>query len=162
LTIWGILQLVKKPDKITYPPLEDHVGASLWQMSELWKARFDHEMVKMGHHYFAEARGNIMRHIGPDGVAQTTLVQRMGFSKQAVQQLLDDLVADLVVIRTNDPKDKRSKIIVLTQLGLAALHDANKIKLKIEKDYEKLIGAENLQSLIDNLERLKTRILEKQ
>jgi DNA-binding MarR family transcriptional regulator len=146
--------VVKKLDKLTYPPLENHVGASLWRLSELWKKRFDAEMVALGHDYFAEARSNILRYIGPNGVSQSIVVKRMGLSKQAVQQLLDELVTEGVVTKLPDPKDQRGKLVVLTQLGLAALHDANKVKNRIQKDYEKLIGAERLTRLVADLELL--------
>jgi DNA-binding MarR family transcriptional regulator len=153
--------LVKKIDKLTFPPLEKHVGANLWQMSELWKKRFDAEMVELGHSYFAEARSNILRYVGPNGVSQSTVVKRMGLSKQAVQQLIDDLVVDGVVTRKPDPGDKRGKLIVLTQLGLSALHDANKVKKRIEKEYEKMIGVERLANLVADLELLANQILKK-
>jgi DNA-binding MarR family transcriptional regulator len=153
--------LVNKLDEITFPPLEKHVGATLWQMSELWKKRFDAEMVELGYAYFAEARSNILRYVGPSGISQSTIVKRMGLSKQAVQQLIDDLVVDGVVVRQPDPKDKRGKLIVLTQLGLAALHDANKVKKRIEKEYEKMIGAERLANLIADLELLANQVLKK-
>ncbi len=146
--------MVKNLDKLTYPPLENHIGARLWRMSELWKKQFDIEMTKLGHHYFSEARGNIMRYIGPRGVSQNLIVKRMGFSKQAVQQLIDDLEIDGVVTRQVDPNDKRGKIVVLTQLGLAAQHDANAVKKRIEREYEKRIGAEKVENLSQILDIL--------
>jgi DNA-binding MarR family transcriptional regulator len=150
--------MVKQLDKIPYPPVETHIGAQLWHMSELWKSRFDADMVALGHAYFAEARSNILRYLGPRGAPQSAIVARMGFSKQAVQQLLDDLVADGVVERKPDPADRRGKIIALTQKGLQTLHDANRVKKRIARDYEKLIGAKKLAALGEALEELASAI----
>ena len=150
--------MVKHLDKITFPPVEDHIGARLWHMSEVWKARFDADMVAMGHAYFAEARSSILRYLGPGGAPQSAIVARMGLSKQAVQQLLDDLVADGVVERSTDPGDRRGKLVSLTQKGLRALHDANKVKKRIARDYEKLIGADRLATLMQVLDELAVAI----
>jgi DNA-binding MarR family transcriptional regulator len=144
-----------------YPPLEDHVGWRLWRLSELWKSQFDGAMVKTGHEWFAEARGNVARHLGPRGLPQSKLALRMGLTKQAVQQLLDELVRDGVVERKPDPHDKRGKLIILTQEGLRALHDANRIKKRIEKDYEKLIGPRKFGVLIETLEELAAALKER-
>jgi DNA-binding MarR family transcriptional regulator len=147
-------QMVKLLDELIYPPLEDHIGWRLWQLSELWKQRFDLEMSALGHPYFAEARGNVIRHIAPAGTAQAIIVQQMGISKQAVQQLIDDLETDGVVTRQSDQKDKRSRIVVLTQKGLKALHDAKRIKKKIETDFGKLIGVDRMARLSQDLDAL--------
>jgi DNA-binding MarR family transcriptional regulator len=139
--------MVKKLDKIPYPPLEDHIGVQLWRLSAKWKAQFDFEMVALGYSYFAEARSNVLRFVGPKGTPQSKIVRLMGLSKQAVQQLIDELVVDGVVEREADPADKRGKLIVLTQAGLAALHDANRVKRQIMQDYGKLLGARKLSDL---------------
>lgn len=146
--------MVKLLDELSYPPLEDHVGWRLWRLSELWKSQFVGAMVETGHTWFAEARGNVVRHLGPKGLPQSKLVLRMGLTKQAVQQLLDELVLDGIVERKPDPHDKRGKLIVLTQKGLRALHDANQIKKRIERDYEKLIGPRKFGVLMETLEEL--------
>lgn len=146
--------MVKLLDELSYPPLEDHVGWRLWRLSELWKSQFDAAMVEIGHTWFAEARGNVVRYLGPKGLPQSKLVLRMRLTKQAVQQLLDELVVDGIVERKPDPNDKRGKLIVLTQKGLRALYDANKIKKRIERDYEKLIGSKRLSILMETLDEL--------
>ena len=148
------IDLVKKTDELKYPPLEKHVGARLWRLSEMWKRLFDQEMMALGYPYFAEARGNILRYVGPKGVGQGAIVRRMGLSKQAVQQLIDELVKDGVIKKTPDPEDGRSNIIILTQAGLAAMHDANIVKRKIEQRYMKLIGQSKLNHLNDMLDEL--------
>lgn len=150
--------MVKLLDEISFPSLEDHVGWRLWRLSEMWKSQFEDAMVETGHPWFAEARGNVVRHLGPKGLPQSKLAMRMGLTKQAVQQLLDELVADGIIEREPDPDDKRGKLIVLTQKGLHALHDANSIKKRIERDYEKLIGSKKLDALMETLDELTTAL----
>jgi DNA-binding MarR family transcriptional regulator len=150
--------VVKKLDVLTYPPLEEHIGARLWKLSELWKVRFDAEMVALGHSYFGEARSNVLRYLGVKGTSQSLIVKRMGHTKQAVQQLIDDLVKEGVVRRESDPLDKRGRLVVLTQKGLTALHDANRVKKKIERDYEKAIGNDKLNELSELLDNLASQL----
>jgi DNA-binding MarR family transcriptional regulator len=158
LTICRNFSLVKKIDVLTYPPLEDHIGVRLWTLSELWKEQFDAEMVAAGHSYFNEACSNVLRYIGPNGVSQSNIVKCMGLSKQAVQQLIDDLVTYGVVKREADRMDRRGKLVVLTQKGLSALHDANRTKKNIERSFEKLIGADKLQLLSEMLDYLASKL----
>ncbi len=150
--------MVKKLDKLTYPPLEDHIGVQLWMLSEAWKAQFDAEMVALGYGYFAEARSNVLRFVGPRGTPQSKIVKLMGLSKQAVQQLIDELVAEGVVEREADPADKRGKLVVLTQAGLAALHDANRVKRQIMTEYGKLLGVRKLNELTSLLGELEQHL----
>jgi DNA-binding MarR family transcriptional regulator len=116
--------------------------------------------VGLGHTYFGEARSNLIRYIGPSGVPQSVIVARMKLSKQAIQQLLDGLVEDGVVERHPDPSDKRGKLILLTQKGLQALHDANRVKRRIDRDYEKRIGPKKFANLVQSLEDLAVAITE--
>jgi DNA-binding MarR family transcriptional regulator len=146
--------LVKYLDENTYPPVQPHIGWSLWRMSEIWKRRFDAEMVMLGHTYFSEARSNVLRYLGPGGTSQSNLVKTMGLTKQAVQQHLDDLVRDGVVDRRPNPTDKRGNLIVLTEAGIKALHDAHKVKMLVEKSYSKLIGPKRLAALAQELDYL--------
>ena len=56
----------------------------------------------------------------------------MGVSKQAVQQLVDQLEAQHVVRRVADPADKRARRVELTALGLADFAERNRVKRAIE------------------------------
>lgn len=120
----------------------DHIGLSLWRAAHNWRDRMRREMAKRGFPWHLEARGDVLAHVGPNGLSQTVLTERMGLSKQAVQQLLDQLEADGVVTRVTDPVDKRLRRVELTGLGLFDLVERNAIKREIEEDYKKLLGPE--------------------
>ncbi len=122
------------------PELIDHIGWDLWRATDAWTRRFTEEMVSQGFTWFGEARGGLVQHIGHDGLPQNALARKAGMSKQAVQQQLDDLVADDVVERVADAGDARRKLVQLTPEGLRAFEVANKIKRAIEMDYRRLLG----------------------
>ncbi|HMG51583.1 MAG TPA: MarR family transcriptional regulator [Inquilinus sp.] len=133
--------MVKPLDDIAYPELIDHVGWRLWRLNRAWKAQFEAGMVALGHGWFGEARAGVLAHLGPNGLPQSALPGRMGLTKQAVQQLVDDLVRDGIVERRPDPQDGRGRLVVLTSAGLAVMTDANTVKLRIEAEYRTLLGA---------------------
>lgn len=146
--------MVKMLDEIVYPPLIGHIGWSLWQASEMWMSCFTAAMVERGHPWFAEARGALFRFVGPKGISQSELAHRARVSKQAVQQLLDQLEADGIVERIADPLDQRAKRIVLTKAGLRAAHDANDAKRQVEEAFRRKLGRDALGELKSLLDRL--------
>ncbi len=81
-------------------------------------------MAARGHHWFAEARSNVLPHLERHGTAQSALQSRMGVTKQAVQQFVDELVADGIVERRTNPDDHRGKVIHFTRKGQRVLADA--------------------------------------
>ena len=129
------------------PPLIDHVGWRLWRLARQWKVEFDASMAARGHGWMAEARGAVVGHLRPGGLSQSALTAAMGISKQAVQQLVDELVAEQIVERVPDPDDKRGKIVRLLPKGIKAIADGNEVKREIEARYAERIGADRLASL---------------
>jgi DNA-binding MarR family transcriptional regulator len=134
--------------------LLDHVGWRLWRISGQWKALFEAGMRARGYKWFGEARSNVVGFIGRNGLRQKQLVIRMGLSKQAVQQLVDELVEEGIVERRPDPADLRGNIVTFTRAGRAMLRDANAVKLCIEDTYRKKIGDREFHRLMEILRDL--------
>lgn len=152
-------RLVKKLDDIDTPgakapPLLDHVGWRLWQAGRLWVDLFVKGMQEAGHGWFGLAQSNLLGHLARSGTRQGVLAERSGLSKQAVQQLVDDLVAAGVLVRAPDPADKRARIVRYTPAGQAAMADGNRIKLAIEADFARQLGDRDLARLKEILARL--------
>lgn len=134
----------------------DHIGWTLWRATLVWRKDFVAGMVAAGHTWFAQARGNLMVYVGPNGVRQGDLAERAGLTKQAVQQFVDELVADGIVMRTLDKTDARARRVMLTKAGLAAMHDADRIKASIEARWRERLGSEDF----DRLDALLRRVIE--
>jgi DNA-binding MarR family transcriptional regulator len=133
----------------------DHIGWLLWRASQDWNAEFVERMQTAGHSWFTAARSTLMGHIALKGTKQGLLVDRIGISKQAVQQLIDGLEADGILERVADPDDKRGRIVRLTDAGRAAMKDANRIKLEIEAGYRARIGDDEFARLSELLGKLR-------
>ena len=138
------------PDLVTI----DHVGVALWRAAIEWRRRMRAEMAVRGYPWHLGARGEVLAHLGPSGRSQAVLTESMGLSKQAVQQLLDQLEADGVVRRVGDLHDKRAWRVELTELGLADYAEQTRVKRAIETEYRQLLGEPLFDSLIDALTRL--------
>jgi DNA-binding MarR family transcriptional regulator len=132
----------------------DHVGWRLWNASRLWKEEFGAAMVAAGYPWFHDARSDVIPNLNRSGTRQALLVARMGLSKQAVQQLVDQLVEDGVLERKPDPDDKRGKIIIYTKLGNQMISDANRVKFKLEKNYRERLGEQAFKGLMNALGKL--------
>ncbi|MBN9310793.1 MarR family transcriptional regulator [Devosia sp.] len=146
--------MVKTLDDNAMPPLIDHVGWRLWRLARQWKTEFDTAMAARGHGWMAEARGAVVGHLRPGGMSQSALPAAMGISKQAVQQLVDELVAEGIVERIPDPTDGRGRIVRLLPRGKQAIADGNEVKLEIEARYADRIGAGRLAALNAALDAL--------
>jgi DNA-binding MarR family transcriptional regulator len=59
-------------------------------------------------------------HIDADGTRLSDLARRVGVSKQAVAEVVDELVACGVLVRTGDPTDGRAKRIHFSRDGTGA------------------------------------------
>lgn len=138
----------------TSPKPFEHIGWDLTQAARAWKSGFVAAMVERGHNWFGEARGNLVHLIGPEGTKQQALVSKSGLSKQAVQQLLDELERDGIIKREIDGQDARGRRILFTAKGQQALRHAQEIKVMIEADYMKLIGKDGLQQLKSALDKI--------
>lgn len=57
------------------------------------------------------AHTSLFPHIDHDGTRQTVIAQRLGISKQAVAQLVDELVEMGSLERVPDPSDGRAKLV---------------------------------------------------
>jgi DNA-binding MarR family transcriptional regulator len=147
--------LVKKlDDNMVFPPLIDHAGWRIGRLFKQWKQTFDAEMTALGHGFIAEARGAVIGHLRPSGAPQATIAAALGISKQAVQQLIDELEAEGIVERVANPNDARGKLVMLTAKGSAALRDSNRVKREIEARYRSVLGEGDFTTFMAALEKL--------
>ncbi len=111
-------------------------------------------MISRGHVWYSESRGAVVGFLRLHDRQQSLLAAQLDISKQAVQQLIDELVREGIVERRSDPKDGRAKLIGLTAHGRKALSDSNDVKQEIEAQYRKILGPKDFGHLTDCLERL--------
>lgn len=131
-----------------------HIGVALWRAAHDWRNQMRAELATRGYPWHQSAAGEVLAHLGPSGISQALLTERMGLTKQAVQQLVDQLEAQGVVGRAPDPNDGRAKRIVLTELGLRDFAERNRVKRLIEAQYREKLGPEAFAALEAALAKL--------
>ncbi|MEM9785181.1 MAG: MarR family winged helix-turn-helix transcriptional regulator [Pseudomonadota bacterium] len=142
--------MVKKVDEFR----PDHVGWRLWDAAAVWKEKFAAEMVAAGHEWYFEARASVVPYVGINGTRQADIVERMGLSKQAVQQLILDLEKSGILCREPDPNDGRGKIVRFTERGLKARKDSVIVKRRVEAEMRKKLGPDDFDYLMTILKKI--------
>lgn len=130
------------------------LGQALAQAHDRWRCAFARELEAQGHAVGASAE--VLVHLPPDGLAQATLTDRMGLSKQAVQQLVDKLEAQGAVRREPDLIDKRMKRVVPTPQGLALVEARCQIESVIDAQLRERLGKKLYRQLRKGLRKLDT------
>jgi DNA-binding MarR family transcriptional regulator len=137
------------------------IGQLLVQMTRLFRkdlfARLSDQAglagIRPSHlHVFANMVGG--------GRLLTELADAASMSLSSMQELVDDLERRGIVERQPDPSDRRAKLIVLTDKGLAALAPASSIIEGLEREYADRIGEEHFEAMCLALNALIDDLLE--
>lgn len=102
------------------------------------------------------AHNAVFTHIPPEGITLAELARRAGMTKQAMSELVTDLEGKGYLTRRPDERDKRTKIIELSDRGWAAVRTALAAFKDIERDIERELGASRLKDFRRILEFLAT------
>ena len=81
------------------------------------------------------------------GTRSIDLARQLGVTKQAVAQMVRDLETDGLVYRDVDADDGRASLIRFTEAGLEYLFRMNKSMLQVEREYERMIGKDEMERL---------------
>lgn len=143
----GSAHLHRRPEG---PPL---IGL-LSPLVDWWHERHLELMAAAGFDDVRGAHNAVFVHLPEEGRRLTELAAAAGMSKQAMAELVDDLVAKGYLAKVPDPSDGRAKLIVWAERGLAA-HEATMTAFgHIEAEVEEMLGADELAQLRDGLATL--------
>jgi len=96
--------------------------------------------------------------IPPEGIQVRDLATRAGVRKQTMAQSVDRLERDGYLERHPNPRDGRSRLIVLTERGQAVQPVAARAANRIEERWAELTSPEEFETLHALLHRLLHRI----
>ena len=105
-------------------------------------------------HPIRTAHSAVFVNIDRGGTRLTHLAERAQMTPQAMGELVDDLATRGYLERVPDPRDRRAKLIVLTDLGYDALQAAFDTIIGIEAELETLLGRQALLDLRDALRQI--------
>ncbi len=94
------------------------------------------------------AHTSLFPHIDLEGTRITEIARRVGISKQAVGQLVDELAEMGAVERIPDPDDGRAKLVRFAQTnGRSVIFDGLEILRELEGDLATKVGARRMEGL---------------
>jgi DNA-binding MarR family transcriptional regulator len=93
------------------------------------------------------AHTTLLPHVDLAGTRLTVLASRLGTTKQAAGQLVDELVEQGMLERVPDPTDARAKLVKFSKRGERALLDGLEVLRELEDEMRAVVGNTKMASL---------------
>ncbi len=135
------------PDSIPLPALLD-------VLKRWWETRHLELMAEAGFDDVRRAHNAVFINVPAEGIRLTDLAAAAGMSKQAMGELVDDLVERGYFVRKADPSDGRAKLITWAERGLQSHEATMRAFASIEKDLVDVVGSGDLEHLRTTLASL--------
>ncbi|MCF6326620.1 MAG: MarR family winged helix-turn-helix transcriptional regulator [Devosiaceae bacterium] len=101
------------------------------------------------------ADAHVMRTMRLEGSRVTDMARQAGISKQAMSKLVQGFVEHGFLAWSNDPKDKRNRIVNVTKEGRELLSCGLKALANAEKDVAEIIGETETEQFRELLLKIK-------
>jgi DNA-binding MarR family transcriptional regulator len=133
------------------PPL---IGALLRMPWEAVQRRMLAALHERGFDDLDTAHLNVFQYPGPEGTRPSELATRLRISKQALNYLLGELERSGYLERRPDPKDLRSKRVVLSPRGASAVGVIREAVSELEVEWAQQLGERRFDELRNLLREL--------
>ena len=130
-----------------WPPPPPLIGALLRVPSHAIHRRIIKDLNAAGFDELRLPHIAVFQFPGPDGVRPSTLAERAGISKQAMNQLLRSLEGAGYVGRSDAAADGRTRVVRLTRRGRAAYEQIAEILRNVEREWRAELGAAKFEEL---------------
>jgi DNA-binding MarR family transcriptional regulator len=142
-----------KDEPAVGPPL---IGALMRMPADAVRNRMVADLHAAGFTDLVPAHFAVLRYPGPDGRRPSELAIEAGITRQAMNYLLGDLERSGYLVRVDDPDDRRSRRVQLTERGWAVARTIRATVGEIETELEAQLGPERFAELRRLLVELNT------
>ena len=139
------------------PPLKTSdmlIGALLRVPAQAIHRRIIRDLNAAGFEELSMPHIAVLQFPGPDGVRPSTLAERAGMSKQAMNRLLGSLEEFGYLIRSNASDEGRARVVRFTKRGHAAYSKIHDILSHIEREWTAELGTKDFAELKKLLARV--------
>jgi DNA-binding MarR family transcriptional regulator len=141
------------PSQANTPREAPLIGALLRSGWQAVRARIQRDLSADGFDDIALAHLAVFQYPSPRGVRVTTLAERAGMSRQAINYLIRELEERGYLERRPSTEDRRARLVHLTDRGEAAIRSIRASVKQVEREWERELGrgrfAELRATLID-------------
>ena len=130
-----------------------NIGRLLNNAIRRFEARVLEVMSDKGHAETRIAHVNLTRNLDTGGTRLTELARRAEMSKQAMSELVDQCAAMGLVDRTDDPSDRRARLVSFTPAGFIWLESFRDAVDLAEAEMRAELGDPVMDMVIDGLTR---------
>ncbi|HEY2043428.1 MAG TPA: MarR family winged helix-turn-helix transcriptional regulator [Jatrophihabitans sp.] len=107
------------------------------------------------------ARAKVLMWLDSHGpMNQATLAGLLGFAPRSVTETVDGLERDGLVTRTDDPHDRRARIVALTAPGREALEAAMTVRSKTMNEIFGVLSTAERAQLVSLLTTIRTNLVQ--
>ena len=107
------------------------------------------------------ARAKVLMRLDSHGpMNQATLAGLLGFAPRSVTETVDGLERDGLVTRTEDPHDRRARIVALTASGREAFEAAMTVRSKTMDEIFGVLGPAERAQLVSLLTTIRTNLVQ--
>ncbi len=145
------------PSSKTRPPLQTGdllIGALLRVPAQAIHRRIIKDLNQAGFPELSLPHIAVLQFPGPHGVRPSTLAERAGMSKQAMNRLLGSLEESGYLIRSDAPDEGRARVVRFTKRGHAAYSKIHDILRDIEHEWRMELGSRDFAQLKQLLARV--------
>lgn len=102
----------------------------------------------------APSAGNVFPFMRPEGITVSALAELAGVRKQTMSQAVEQLERGGYVERRENPRDRRSRLVFLTERGSTVPPVTHEAAAAVERRWGELIGTDTLENIRHELSGL--------
>jgi DNA-binding MarR family transcriptional regulator len=106
----------------------------------------------------APSAGNVFPFMRPEGITVSALAELAGVRKQTMAQAVEQLERGGYLERRENPEDRRSRLIFLTERGRTVTPVTHAAAAAVERRWAELIGTDELETIRQELGSLLEKI----
>jgi DNA-binding MarR family transcriptional regulator len=139
-------------------PARPLIGLLLRLLYQHYSEDIHASLLEAGFGDIRSTHANVFPFVPPEGITVSELADLARVRKQTMAQAVDQLERSGYVERRPNPRDRRSRLVFLTDRGASVTPVTHAAAARVEERWAKLTSPEQLEELRTSLLRLLTKL----